>query len=76
VEQVHKRRDVLDQLPDEHQPGIERNLLAAYAMVGEAAAPSTTSNCFSGPGILLSKIPEMIIHEFVGPRQSVSCEHR
>jgi hypothetical protein len=76
VEQVHKRRDVLDQLPDEHQPGIERNLLAAYAMVGEAAESSTTSNCFSDPDILLSRIPETIIHEFVAPRQGVSCEHR
>ena len=36
--QVHKRRNVLDQLPDEYQPGIERKLLAAYAMVGEADA--------------------------------------
>lgn len=36
--QVHKRRNVLDQLPDEYQPGIERKLLAAYAMFGEADA--------------------------------------
>ena len=36
--QVHKRRNVLDQLPDEYQPGIERKLLAAYAMLGEADA--------------------------------------
>lgn len=36
--QVHKRRNVLDQLPEEYQPGIERKLIAAYAMVGEADA--------------------------------------
>jgi len=36
--QVHKRRNVLDQLPDEYQPGIERKLIAAYAMRGEADA--------------------------------------
>jgi transposase-like protein len=36
--QVHKRRNVLDQLPDEYQPSIERKLLAAYAMFGEADA--------------------------------------
>ena len=30
--QVHKRRNVLDQLPDEYQPGLDRQLLAAYAM--------------------------------------------
>jgi putative transposase len=36
--QVHKRRNVLDQLPDEYQPGIERKLRAAYAMLGEADA--------------------------------------
>lgn len=31
--QAHKRRNVLDQLPEEYQPGMERKLLAAYAMV-------------------------------------------
>ena len=36
--QIHKRRNVLDQLPDEHQPSIERKLLAAYAMLSEADA--------------------------------------
>jgi transposase-like protein len=36
--QVHKRRNVLEQLPDQYQPGIERKLLAAYAMVGEGEA--------------------------------------
>jgi transposase-like protein len=36
--QVHKRRNVLDQLPEEYQPGIERKLIAAYAMTGEADA--------------------------------------
>jgi transposase-like protein len=36
--QVHKRRNVLDQLPDEYQAGIERKLIAAYAMTGEADA--------------------------------------
>jgi putative transposase len=36
--QIHKRRNVLDQLPDECQSGIERKLLAAYAMLGEADA--------------------------------------
>jgi transposase-like protein len=36
--QVHKRRNVLDQLPDQYQPGIERKLTAAYAMTGEADA--------------------------------------
>jgi transposase-like protein len=36
--QVHKRRNVLEQLPDEYQPGIERKLLAAYAMADHADA--------------------------------------
>jgi putative transposase len=36
--QVHKRRNVLEKLPDEYQPGIERKLLAAYAMVDHADA--------------------------------------
>jgi transposase-like protein len=36
--QVHKRRNVMDQLPDEYQAGIERKLIAAYAMTGEADA--------------------------------------
>jgi putative transposase len=36
--QVHKRRNVLDQLPEEYQPGIERKLIAAYAMTEEADA--------------------------------------
>lgn len=36
--QVHKRRNVMDQLPDEYQPSIERKLIAAYAMTGEADA--------------------------------------
>lgn len=36
--QVHKRRNVLDQLPEEYQPSIERKLIAAYAMTGEAEA--------------------------------------
>lgn len=36
--QVHKRRNVMDQLPDEYQPSIERKLIAAYAMTGEAEA--------------------------------------
>ena len=36
--QVHKRRNILDQLPDEYQPGLERKLIAAYAMVEEADA--------------------------------------
>jgi transposase-like protein len=36
--QVHKRRNVMDQLPDEYQPTIERKLIAAYAMTGEADA--------------------------------------
>ncbi len=36
--QVHKRRNVLDQLPEEYQPGIERKLIAAYAMTAEADA--------------------------------------
>ena len=31
--QVHKRRNVLDQLPEEYQPGIERKLLAAYGLL-------------------------------------------
>src|SRR5579872_1393971 len=33
-----QRRNVLDQLPDEYQSGIERKLTAAYAMTGEADA--------------------------------------
>jgi putative transposase len=36
--QIHKRRNVLDQLPEEYQPGIERKLIAAYAMAGESDA--------------------------------------
>jgi hypothetical protein len=36
--QVHKRRNVLDQLPEEYQPGIERKMIAAYAMAREADA--------------------------------------
>jgi transposase-like protein len=36
--QVHKRRNVLDQLPEEYQPGIERKLLAAYGLVDYAEA--------------------------------------
>jgi putative transposase len=36
--QAHKRRNVLEQLPDEYQPGIERKLAAAYAMVEYADA--------------------------------------
>lgn len=36
--QVHKRRNVMDQLPDEYQPSIERKLIAAYAMTAEADA--------------------------------------
>ena len=36
--QVHKRRNVLDQLPEEYQPGMERKLIAAYAMTAEADA--------------------------------------
>lgn len=36
--QVHKRRNVLEQLPDEYQPGIERQLRAAYALVEYADA--------------------------------------
>jgi transposase-like protein len=39
--QAHKRRNVLDQLPEEYQPGIERKLLAAYAMVEYADARRT-----------------------------------
>jgi putative transposase len=36
--QAHKRRNVLDQLPEDYQPGIERKLIAAYGMTGEADA--------------------------------------
>jgi transposase-like protein len=36
--QVHKRRNVLEHLPDEYQPGIERKLLASYGMVEYADA--------------------------------------
>ena len=36
--QAHKRRNVLEQLPDEYQPGIERKLAAAYGMVEYADA--------------------------------------
>jgi transposase-like protein len=36
--QVHKRRNVLDQLPEEYQPGIERKLLAAYGLLDYAEA--------------------------------------
>ena len=36
--QVHKRRNVLDHLPEEYQPGIERKLLAAYGLLDYAEA--------------------------------------
>lgn len=36
--QAHKRRNVLDQLPDEYQPAIERRLAAAYGMMEYADA--------------------------------------
>ena len=36
--QAHKRRNVLGQLPDEYQPGIDRKLLAAYATAEYADA--------------------------------------
>src|SRR5713226_4981760 len=36
--QAHKRRNVLEQLPEEYQPGMDRKLLAAYAMVEHAEA--------------------------------------
>src|SRR6516165_3394841 len=36
--QAHKRRNVLEQLPEQYQPGIERKLLAAYGMREYAAA--------------------------------------
>jgi transposase-like protein len=36
--QTHKRRNVLEHLPEEYQPSMERKLLAAYAMEGEADA--------------------------------------
>ena len=36
--QVHKRRNVMEQLPDEYQPSIERKLIAAYAMTAEVDA--------------------------------------
>ncbi len=32
--QLHKRRNVLDHLPEEHQPFIEQKLIAAWAMSG------------------------------------------
>jgi len=36
--QVHKRRNVLDQLPEEYQPSMERKLIAAYGMAEEGDA--------------------------------------
>jgi putative transposase len=36
--QLHKRRNVLNHLPDEHQPVIEQKLVAAWAMSDLAAA--------------------------------------
>jgi transposase-like protein len=42
--QVHKRRNVLGQLPEEYQPGIERKLLAAYGMAEYAAAKRALEN--------------------------------
>jgi putative transposase len=36
--QAHKRRNVLEQLPEEYQPGLERKLAAAYGMVEYADA--------------------------------------
>src|SRR5260370_13139141 len=34
--QAHKRRNVLEQLPEEYQPGMDRKLLAAYEMAEHA----------------------------------------
>src|SRR5204863_6983956 len=36
--QLHKRRNVLNHLPDEHQPFIEQKLIAAWNMAGYAEA--------------------------------------
>jgi putative transposase len=36
--QAHKRRNVLEQLPEQYQPGIERKLLVAYALTEYADA--------------------------------------
>jgi len=36
--QWHKRRNVLNHLPDEHQPFIEQKLIAAWNMAGYAEA--------------------------------------
>jgi transposase-like protein len=36
--QAHKRRNVLEQLPEPYQPGVDRQLLAAYAMTEYADA--------------------------------------
>jgi len=36
--QAHKRRNVLAHLPEEYQPGMDRKLLAAYAMAEHADA--------------------------------------
>ncbi len=36
--QVHKRRNVLDHLSEEHQPGVAKKLNAAYALEDHAAA--------------------------------------
>ena len=48
--QVHKRRNVLDQLPEEYQPGVERKLIAAYAMTAEADARRALDQIHWGTG--------------------------
>ena len=42
--QLHKRRNVLGHLPDEHQPLIERKLIAAWAMFGYEEAKQALHN--------------------------------
>jgi transposase-like protein len=37
--QVHERRNVLDHLPEQHQPSVERKLNTAYSMVGYQDGP-------------------------------------
>lgn len=42
--QLHKRRNVLGHLPDEHQPFIEQKLIAAWAMFGYQEAKQALEN--------------------------------
>jgi hypothetical protein len=45
--QVHKKRNVVDHLPDEHKADVKRKLQNAYAMADYADAKRAPSDCSS-----------------------------